>query len=172
MSISNVLRQASRMVNKKLIINAINSCVVFPKAESLSNDKVIHEISVESYSSKNIKVVLEKDIDKLMRLYAVGAKQDVFEACEMIDEIAKCAPMDGIRFIHIHKTGVDLLRVYKVGNDTMERAAFLEMDEYKRSLLEEQNLRTSILLVAGMAVTFMIAGAKLNGVLENLFFKF
>ena len=31
----------------------------------------------------------------------------------MIDEISKCA-MDGIRFIQIHKTGVDLLRVYKV----------------------------------------------------------
>ena len=46
-------------------------------------------------------------------VFTVGAKQDVFETCEVIDEIAKCA-MDGIRFIQIHKTGVDLLRVYKV----------------------------------------------------------
>ena len=75
MSISNALRQASRIVNKKLIINAINSCVVFPKAESLSNDKVIHEISVESYSSKNINMmILEKDVDKLMRLLLVRSK--------------------------------------------------------------------------------------------------
>ena len=65
------------IVNKKLpyIINAINSCVVFPKAESLSNDKVIHEISVESYSSKNINMmILEKDVDKLMRLLLVRSK--------------------------------------------------------------------------------------------------
>ena len=75
MSISNALRQASRIVNKKLIINAINSCVVFPKAESLSNDKVIHEISVESYSSKNINMmILETDVDKLMRLLLVRSK--------------------------------------------------------------------------------------------------
>ena len=65
------------IVNKKLpyIINAINSCVVFPKAESLSNDKVIHEISVESYSSKIINMmILEKDVDKLMRLLLVRSK--------------------------------------------------------------------------------------------------
>ena len=84
----------------------------------------------------------------------------------MIDEIANCA-MDGIRFIQIHKTGVDLLRVYKVGNNTLERAAFLEMNEYKRSLLEELNRRASILLFAGMAMTLTIAGAELNGVLET-----
>ena len=40
--------------------------------------------------------------------------------------------MDGIRFIQIHKTSVDLLRVYKVGNDIIERAAFLEINEYKQ----------------------------------------
>ena len=45
----------------------------------------------------------------------------------------KLRAMDGIRFILIHKTGVDLLRVYKVvGNDTIERAAFLEMIEFVR----------------------------------------
>ncbi len=95
-----------------------------------------------------------------MRLSAVGAKKDVFDACEMIDEIAKSAPIDGIRFIQIHKTGVDLIRIHKCGNEKMERAAFLEMSEFKRSLLEEMNHRTSILLVVGMAVTFMIAGVS------------
>jgi hypothetical protein len=128
----NAIHQASRIVNKKLIMNAINSCVVFPKADNLSKDKVVNEIHVESYSSKDIKMVLERDVDRLMRLYAVGAKQDVIEAGEMIDEIAKSAPIDGIRFIQIHKAGVDLLRIYKVGNDAMERAAFLEMNVYKR----------------------------------------
>ena len=71
-------------------------------------------------------------------------------------------PIDGIRFIQIHKTGVDLLRIYKVGNENMERAAFLEMNEYKRSLLEEINRRTSFVLVVGMAITFMAAGAKMG----------
>ena len=86
-----------------------------------------------------MKMVLEKDIDELIRLYVVGVKQHVFDACKIIDEIEKCAPIDGIRFIQVHKTGVALLiRVYyKVGNDTMERTAFLEISEYKRSLLEE-----------------------------------
>ena len=56
-----------------------------------------------------------------------------------------------------------------MGNDTIERAAFLERIEYKRSLLEELNRRVSILLFAGMAMTLMIAGAELNGVLEKLF---
>ena len=56
----------------------MNSCVVFPKAESLSNDKVIHEISVESYSSKNINMmILETDVDKLMRLLLVRSKMYV-----------------------------------------------------------------------------------------------
>jgi hypothetical protein len=169
MSIANALNQASRIVNKKLIINAINSCVVFPKADKLSTDKVLYEIHVESYHSNVIKIALDKDVDRLMRLYAVGAKKDVFDACEMVDEIAKSAPIDGIRFIQIHKTGVDLLRIYKIGNDSMERAAFLEMNEYKRSLLDEINRRTSILLVAGMAVTFMITGAKLSGIIEKFF---
>jgi hypothetical protein len=167
MSIINALHQASRMVNKKLISNAINSCVVFPKADRVSADKVLHEIHIESYHSNDIKIALDKEVDKLMRLYAVGAKKDVFDACEMVDEIAKSAPIDGIRFIQIHKTGIDLLRIYKIGNDSMERAAFLEMNEYKRSYLEELNRRTSILLVAGMAVTFMIAGAKLSGMIEK-----
>ena len=114
MSISSAINQASRIINKKLITNAINSCVVYPKAESLSKDRVIHEIEVDSYDSQDIKSVLERDVDKLMRLYAVGAKQDVFEACEMIDEISKAAPLNGIRFIQIHKAGVDLLRVKKL----------------------------------------------------------
>ena len=103
-------------------------------------------------------MVLDKDVDKLMRLYAVGAKKDVFDACEMIDEIAKSAPLDGIRFIQIHKTG----------NDKMERAAFLEMNEYKRALLDEMNRRTSLLLVGGMAITFVILGAKIGGVIEKI----
>lgn len=166
MSFTIAIRQASRIVNKKLIANAINSCVVFPKAEKLTSDRVIHQIYVDSYESKDIKMELEKDVDKLMSLYAVGAKQDVFEACEMIDEIAKAAPIGGIRFIQIHKTGVDLLRVHMIGNDKMERAAFLEMNEYKRSLLDELNRRTSIFLTLGMAVTFMVVGAKLSGVIN------
>ena len=114
-------------------------------------------------------MVLERDVDRLMRLYAVGAKQDVIEAGEMIDEIAKSAPIDGIRFIQIHKAGVDLLRIYKVGNDAMERAAFLEMNVYKRSLLQEFNHRNSILLVGAMAVSFMVAGAKMDGLIEMFF---
>ena len=45
----------------------------------------------------------------------------------------------------------------------MERAAFLEMNEYKRSLLEELNRRTSILLVGGMAISFIFFGANCQG---------
>jgi hypothetical protein len=72
-------------------MNAINSCVVFPKADKLSSDKVLFEIQVESYLSNDIKMALDKDLDRLMRLYAASAKKDVFDACEMIDEIAKSA---------------------------------------------------------------------------------
>ena len=144
-------------------MNAINSCVVFPKADKLSSDRVLLEIQVESYNSNAIKMALDKDVDRLMGLYAVGAKKDVFDACEMIDEIAKAAPIDGIRFIQIHKAGVDLRRIHKAGKDKMERAAFLETNELKQSLAEEINRRTSILLIAGMA---MIAGAKLSDAIE------
>jgi hypothetical protein len=104
-------------------MNAINSCVVFPKADKLSSDKVLFEIQVESYLSNDIKMALDKDLDSLMRLYAAGAKKDVFDACEVIDGIAESVPIEGIRFIQINKTGVDLVRIYKVGNDNMERAA-------------------------------------------------
>jgi hypothetical protein len=58
-------------------------------------------------------MALDKDLDRLMRLCAAGAKKDVFDACEMIDEIAKSTPNDGIRFIQIHKTGVDLVRIWQ-----------------------------------------------------------
>lgn len=78
MSITNALNQASRIVNKKSIINAINSCVVFPKAVKLSADKVLYEIHVESSHSYDIKMALDKDVDRLMRLYAVGVKKRCF----------------------------------------------------------------------------------------------
>ena len=168
MRIGDALRHASRLVNRKLIAKAVNASVVFPTADKLKTDKVLHEIQVNSYNSQDIKMVLDKDMDRLMQLYAVGAKNDIFEACAIIDEISKFAPIDGIRFIQIHKTGVDLIRIHKTGNEKMQRAAFLGMNEFKRNLLEEMNRRTSLLLITGMALSFMFAGAKL----DSLFDKF
>jgi hypothetical protein len=142
--------------------------VVFPKAAVLLNDRIIHEIYVDSYDSKDIRTVLEKDVEHLMQLYAVGAKQDVFEACTMVDEVSKSAPVDGLRFVQIHKNGLNLLRIHKIGNQEMERAAFIAMNEYKRNLLEELNRRTSNVMVAGMAVSFTLAGAKIGGFVDRL----
>jgi hypothetical protein len=42
------LRQVSRNVNKKSIINAINSCIISSKGDQLSTDKVLHKNFVES----------------------------------------------------------------------------------------------------------------------------
>jgi hypothetical protein len=168
MSVMNALHRVYRVVKRKLIGPVINACVLFPKADKLNSDKILFEIQVASYHSDDIKLALDKDVDRLMRLYAVGAKKDVYDACEMVDEIAKSAPIDRIRFLQVHKAGIELLRIHKVGNDGMERAAFLDVNEYKRSLREEISRRTSILLTAGMAVTFMTAGAKFSDVIGKL----
>lgn len=184
------LKAIHRRFNRRFAESAIHSCVLYPKASSLEGNAVIHHITVDEYKPEEIKTTLEQDQNKLMSLYARGAVKEILETADMIDIIARDAPINGscvlfpsisitarlnnasydyniiipsgLRYIQIHKTGIDLLRIHRRGNEHNERAAFIEMNEYRRTVIKElRAFRNFFSAIFALGAVF-VAGYKMK----------
>ena len=142
--------------NRSLIDSAVHSCVVFPKAVSLTKPS-LHQITVEKFSADMIRTKMNEDQSLLMSLYSPGARTDAEDYPQIIEVLKGKAPVDGLRFIQFRKAGIDVLRINLADGEQNERAAFIEMNEYKRQFLKNANNRNSnILLIAAICSTGII----------------
>lgn len=157
-------------LNKTLIDNAVHSCVVYPKATALTKQSV-HEITVEEFSADKIKVKLNENQSMLMSIYARGAMTDVEDCSHVIEVIKGKAPVSGLRFIQIRKTGIDILRINLMGGEQNERAAFIEMNEYKRQFIENAKNRNSNILLIMAICSILYAGYELHSITDKILSK-
>lgn len=122
----------------------------------------MHSICVDQFSVKEIQSQLELDPSLHMSIYAKGAMKDVLDSAQMIETIKERTPVGGLRFVQIHKAGANVLRIHLNKGEMNDRAAFISMDEYKRSFLRLSKNRQSNAFLLVTVCALLYAGYKIG----------
>lgn len=158
-----------RLPRKALVRSAVDACVVYPRAESLGADGPLQNIVVSDYTPEDIRAELRQNSDRLTSLYtrSGGVVEDMQHVVDIVQAARETAPIQGLRFIQINRAGVGVLRIHMRGNDTFERAAFVEINEYRRLLRDASMGRYSVLLSVGCACALFLSGYVLAKLLAR-----
>lgn len=119
-------------VSKDLKRDALASCFVFPKTESLANDQpyVVYD-NFDRLDLKAIRARVEQDVD----FVAINIREDLLLVLEIIEEMKVELMLDKMDAIQIYRGGLDVLKIVIKGNKT-GRCAYIEINDYKRRIIQ------------------------------------
>ena len=125
-----------KSVGTAVTFDILTSVIVFPRTSSLKNDtpRVIWKMGedVKSYEDAMAKATAHPE------LIAINAAEDTKLVLHALDLVQKELHLDQFDSIQIYRGGIDILRITNNVSHSADRSAYIEINEFRRRLIQSQ----------------------------------
>ncbi len=121
--------------------DVLYSSIAFVKSESIEKDVPLLCYEVDP-TGANVWTQLKTNIKESPALVVAGLRADLMEIIDVLQEVGQSLNLTKMRGFQIYKYPLCIAKVTFIGDAHYERYGYIEMNEYRKSLVAMSNIQT------------------------------